>query len=239
MSYAEQTKPTIVLVHAAWADGSSWSHVILRLRAEGLSVIAPQLPLTSLEADTVALKKVLGRIAGPVVLAAHSYGGAVITSAATGEDGVKGLVYIAAMAPDEGETVAALLHRAAPHALAPALTPDSDGLLWMTRRGFADAVAPGSSADELEVMTAVQIPVSVQCIAQPMGIPAWREKPSWYLIAEEDRMIAAETQRFMAKRAGSSVISKPLDHTPLTSAPQDVSDIIIEAASTDGIPQKG
>jgi pimeloyl-ACP methyl ester carboxylesterase len=230
MSYSEQTKPTIVLVHAAWADGSSWSHVIPRLRAEGLSVIAPQLPLTSLEADTLALKKVLRRVAGPIVLAAHSYGGAVITSAAASEHAVRSLVYIAAMAPDEGETVAALLHRAPPHPLAPGLTPDAEGLLWMTRQGFADAVAPGSSADELDVMTAVQIPTSVQCITHPMGVPAWRETLSWYLVAEEDRIIAADTQRFMAERAGATVISKPIDHTPLTSAPQDVADIILQAA---------
>jgi len=232
MSYPEQAKPTIVLVHAAWADGSSWSRVIPRLRAKRVSVIAPQLPLTSLAADTLALKNVLSRISGPVLLAAHSYGGAVITSAATGESEVKSLVYIAAMAPDEGETVAALLHRAPPHPLAPALAPDSEGLLWMTRQGFTDAVAPASSAEELDVMTAVQIPASVQCIMQPMGIPAWREKPSWCLIAEEDRMIAADTQHWMAERAGATVVSKPLDHTPLTSAPQDVADIILRAAAS-------
>jgi pimeloyl-ACP methyl ester carboxylesterase len=232
MNHPEHSKPTIVLVHAAWADGSSWSHVIPKLRAEGLSVIAPQLPLTSLEADTIALKTVLRRISGPVIVAAHSYGGAVITSAATGEAGVKGLVYIAAMAPDEGEMVAALLHRAPPHPLAPALSPDSEGLLWMTREGFADAIAPGSSANELDVMTAVQIPTSIQCITQPMGVPAWREKPSWYLVAEEDRIIAADTQRFMAGRAGAAVVSKPLDHTPLTSSPQDVADIILSASSS-------
>jgi len=232
MSYQVQAKPTVVLVHAAWADGSSWSRVIPKLKAHGLSVIAPQLPLTSLEADTLALKKVLSRITGPVVLAAHSYGGAVITSAAAGEDAVKSLVYIAAMAPDEGETVAALLHRAPPHALAPALVPDSNGLLWMTREGFADAVAPGSSSDDLDVMAAVQIPASVHCIMQNMPVPAWREKPSWYLVAEEDRMIAAETQRFMAERAGATVVSKALDHTPLTSSPQDVADIILQAATS-------
>jgi pimeloyl-ACP methyl ester carboxylesterase len=230
MNQSERATPTIVLVHAAWADGSSWSRVIPKLRAEGVSVIAPQLPLTSLAADTLALRKALSRIAGPIVLAAHSYGGAVITSA-TGETAVRSLVYIAAMAPDEGETVAALLHRAPPHPLAPALSPDSEGVLRMTRQGFADAVAPGSSADELDVMTAVQIPVSVQCITQPMGVPAWRGKPSWYLIAEEDRMIAADTQRFMAERAGATIISKPLDHTPLTSAPRDVADIILKAAA--------
>jgi pimeloyl-ACP methyl ester carboxylesterase len=236
MSNPEQSRPTVVLVHAAWADGSSWSRVIPRLRAEGLSVIAPQLPLSSLQADTDALKKVLSRISGPVLLAAHSYGGAVITSAATGEDRVKGLVYIAAMAPDEGETVAELLHRAPPHPLAPALSPDADGLLWMSRKGFADAVAPGSSAEELDVMTAVQIPAAVQCIAQPMGVPAWRQKPSWYLLAEEDRMIAADTQRFMAERAGATIVSRPIDHTPLTSAPQDVTGIILAAADTNKTP---
>jgi hypothetical protein len=134
------------------------------------------------------------------------------------------------MAPDAGEKVFDLLHRAPAHPLAPPLAPDAEGLLWMTRQGFADAVAPGSTADELDVMTAAQIPTSVQCVIQPMTHPAWRQKPSWYLLAKEDRIIAAATQQFMAERAGATIVSGSYDHTPLTSAPRAVVEIVLQAA---------
>ena len=146
-----------------------------------------------------------------MVLAGHSYGGAVITAAGSGESKVKALVYIAAMAPDEGETVGQLLHRAAPHASAPALVPDEEGFLWMPAKGFADAVAHESPAEDTAVMAATQKPVAVKCVGEPMSKPAWREKPSWYLVAERDRMIAPETQRFMAQRMGGRVVSLEVD----------------------------
>jgi nuclear transport factor 2 (NTF2) superfamily protein/pimeloyl-ACP methyl ester carboxylesterase len=217
---------TIVLVHAAWADASNWSQVLLRLRALGSPAIAVQLPLTSLADDVAALRRSIGRVEGPVVLAAHSYGGAVITAAATGLEKVKGLVYIAAMAPDEGETVAQLLHRAEPHPQAPALAPDADGNLWMSEAGFAAAVAPDSSAEEIFLMAAAQKPTSIQCILEPMTAPAWKQIPSWYLLAERDRVIAPATQRFMAERAGARIESRDVDHSPTTSAPVTVAEAI-------------
>ena len=155
---------TAILVHAAWADASNWNEVLLHLRASGVRAVAAQLPLTSLSDDVAALRQVIARVEGPVVLAAHSYGGAVMTAAATDLDKVRSLIYIAAMAPDEGESVAQLLHRAEPHSLAPALAPDGDGNLWMSQQGFSDAVAPDSSEEEIFLMTATQKPTSVRCI---------------------------------------------------------------------------
>lgn len=221
--------PTVVLVHAAWADASSWNKVIAPLQRNGMPVVAVQIPLTSLADDVEAVRRTLKRVNGPVVLAGHSYGGAVITAAGNGNPLVKALVYIAAMAPDEGETVGQLLHRAAPHASAPALVPDGDAFLWMSAKGFAEAVAHESSADEAVLLAATQKPIAVKCLEQPMTKPAWKERPSWFLLAEHDRMIAPETQRFMARRTGGHVHEVKVDHTPLVSAPDQVVAIITEA----------
>ena len=164
-----------------------------------------------------------------MVLVGHSYGGAVITAAGGPNSDVKALVYIAAMAPDEGETVGELLHRAAPHASAPALVPDEDGLLWMSAKGFADAVAHESSANNALLMAATQKPIAIKCVQEQMTKPAWKERPSWFLVAERDRMIAPETQRFMARRTGGHILAAAADHTPLASAPDQVVAIITEA----------
>ena len=220
---------TVVLVHAAWADASSWNNVIRSLQRRGLHVVAVQLPLTSLSEDAAALRRVLKKFSGPVVLVGHSYGGAVITAAGTDDPKVKALVYIAAMAPDQGETVGELLHRAQAHASAPALVPDEDGFLWMSAEGFLAAVAHDSSADDARLMAATQRPIALKCVGEPMTRPAWAEKPSWYLVAAHDRMIAPATQRFMAERAGSHVHAVDADHTPLASAPDPVVAIIGEA----------
>ncbi|MBV8890446.1 MAG: alpha/beta hydrolase [Acidobacteria bacterium] len=223
---------TVVLVHAAWADASSWNKIIPPLQRRGVEAGAVQIPLTSLSDDAAILRRFLKRVSGPVVLVGHSYGGAVITAAATGNPNVKALVYIAAMAPDEGETVGELLHRAAPHASAPALVPDEDGLLWMSAKGFADAVAHESSADDALLMAATQKPVAVECVQEKMTKPAWKEKPSWFLLADQDRMIAPETQRFMADRTGGHVYAMEVDHTPLASAPDEVVAVINKAVDT-------
>ena len=148
----------------------------------------------------------------------HAYGGAVITAAGSGNSKVKALVYIAAMASDEGETVGELLHRATPHASAPALVPDEDGFLWMSAKGFADAVSPESSADDALLMAATQKPIAIKSVQEQMTKPAWKEKPSWFLVAERDRMIAPETQRFKAHRTGGQILAVEVDHTPLASA---------------------
>ena len=222
----------VVLVHAAWADASSWNKVIPPLQRKGIQVVAAQIPLTSLSDDAATVRRVLKRVSGPKVLVGHSYGGAVITAAGSGSPNVKALAYVAAMAPDEGETVGQLLHHNAPHASAPALVPDEDGFLWMSAKGFADAVAHKSSAEDAELMAATQKPISIKCVEELMTKPAWKEKPSWFLVAETDRMIAPETQRFMAHRAGSHILAMELDHTPLASAPDRVAAIITQAVAT-------
>lgn len=225
-----KTDTTVVLVHAAWADGSSWNKVTGELQRNGFKVVAAQIPLTSFTDDVAALKKVLLRQKGPVVLAGHSYGGAVITAAATGDANVKGLVYVAAVAPDEGETVGDVFHRVPPHPSAPKLQPDADGFIWLTVDAFRSAVAPNASASETALMAATQKPIALKCLGEPMTNPAWREKPTWFLIAEKDLMVSPETQRFTAARMKSNVVSLPVDHTPLASKPDAVADLIIGAA---------
>jgi pimeloyl-ACP methyl ester carboxylesterase len=225
---ASLKNPTIVLVHGAWADGSCWSNVILPLRHQGFNVIAAPIPLTSLTDDTAALRRVIERTTGPVVLAGHAYAGAVI--AAAHDDRVKSLVYIAALAPAEGETVADVFYRTAPHPKAPKLAPDSYGLIWMSDEGFGCAVAHKASPDQVAIMAAVQRPIAVQCIQEKAPAPAWKTTPTWYFVAEEDRMINPETQRFMAGRMGAKIRSHNVDHTPMYTEPELVVDVIREAA---------
>ena len=217
---------TLVAVHGAWADGSSWKDVILRLERRGLRVVAAPIPLTSLDDDAAALKRAIGRTEGPVILAGHAYAGAVIGS--VNNDRVKALVYIAALAPDEGETVAQVFYRDDKHPQSPQLVPDADGFIWMPDEGFRNAFSQHATAEQIALSTAVQRPISVKCIQEPITKPAWRSKPSWFLIAEEDRMINPKTQHFMAERMGASISSLAVDHTPLLSAPQKVGDIILE-----------
>lgn len=218
---------TVVVVHGAWADGSSWKEVILGLRREGLRAIAAPIPLTSLGDDTAALKRAIARTEGPVILAGHAYAGAVI--ATVNDERVRALVYIAALAPDEGETVAQVFYRDEQHPLAPKLAPDPDGFIWMPDDGFENAFSQHATPEQIALSAAVQRPISVKCIQEPAPTPAWRSKPSWYLIAEEDRMINPKTQHFMAKRMGGTTRSFAVDHTPLLSAPQKAVDIIMEA----------
>ena len=219
----------VVLVHGAWADGSSWAKVIAALSAKNAKVLAAPLPLTSFADDTAALERTLERVSGPVVLAGHAYAGAVI--AAVRSDQVKALVYIAALAPDEGETVAEVFYRAKPHPMAPKLAPDSHGLIYLPDEAFAAAFAQNASPDELQVLRAVQRPISPACITMPVGRPLWRERPAWFLIAEQDRMIAPATQHFMAERMHAKSRSCPVDHVPIVTAPALVVDIIGAAVS--------
>lgn len=221
---------TVVLVHAAWADGSSWNKVIGELQRKGFNVVAAQIPLTSFTDDVAELKRVLLRQKGLVILAGHSYGGAVITAAATGDANVKALVYVAAIVPDEGETVGDVFQRVRPHPSAPRLQPDADGFLWLTVDAFRSAFAPDASPIETALMAAVQKPIALKCLGEPMTNPAWREKPSWFLIAEKDLMVSPETQRFTAARMKSKVVSLAMDHTPLLSQPDAVAELITAAA---------
>jgi pimeloyl-ACP methyl ester carboxylesterase len=218
----------VILVHGAWADGSSWSQVVLPLVKEGLSVICAPIPLTSLSEDIATLNRVIARTDGPVVLAAHAYAGAVIAGATN--ERVKSLVYVAALAPDEGETVADVFYKESPHPQAPQLRPDGDGLIWMTHEGFQSAFAQNASKETKALCEAVQRPLSVPCIQQPAPKPGWKSKPSWFLIATEDRMISPKIQEFMAERMGAKVRVRAVDHTPLLTAPDEVVDIVREAA---------
>jgi pimeloyl-ACP methyl ester carboxylesterase len=218
---------SVVLVHGAWADGTSWSKVIGPLQAVSTNVIAAPLPLTSLADDVLALDRVLERLDGPVVLAGHAYAGAVI--AATRDPKVAALVYIAGLAPDEGETVGDVFSRGEPHPKAPKFEPDEHGTVWLPVGAFADAFAQYATPDEQAILAAVQRPLAVACVGVPVDRPLWKDKPSWVLIAEEDRMISPETQLFTAERMGARVRGRAIDHVPMITAPAEVADIILEA----------
>jgi pimeloyl-ACP methyl ester carboxylesterase len=220
---------TVVMVHGAWADGSSWSSVIRPLQGKGFKVIAAPIPLTSLSDDVKALDRVLERTTGPVVLAAHAYAGAVIS--ATTNARVKSLVYIAALTPAEGETVADVFYREKPHPLAPQLAPDAAGFIWMPDEAFGSAFAPKATPEQIALLNATQRPIAVPCIQERSPKPSWTHKPSWYLIAEEDRMIPVATQRFLAERMKAHVRTEKFDHTPLVTAPDAVVDVILQAAA--------
>lgn len=237
MSTQSNETPTVILVHAAWADGSSWAKVIAGLRRTGISTQSVQLPLTSLSEDAAAIRRALTRLEGPAIVVGHSYGGAPMTIAATGVPEVKGLVYVAAMAPDEGETVGELLHRASPHPMSAKLSPDSDGNIWMSAEGFTNSVAPRATSDEIALMTAVQKPIALRCLGERATKPAWREKPSWFLLAEDDRQIVPETQRFMAERMNAHVDAKNVDHSPILTSPEVVVNLI-QQAITETIQQE-
>jgi pimeloyl-ACP methyl ester carboxylesterase len=222
-------KASVVLVHGAWADGSSWGKTIDALKAEGVRVVAAQLPLTSLADDTAAVERTLERVGGPVVLVGHAYAGAVI--GAVRAEKVAALVYVAALAPDEGETVAEVFNRAAPDPRAPKLAPDAHGLLWLPEEAFAAAFAQNATAPEQARLAAIQRPLALAAITVPVGRPLWKDRPSFFLVAEEDRMIAPETQRFMAARMKARVRAFRVDHTPSVTAPDAVVALIRDAMS--------
>jgi pimeloyl-ACP methyl ester carboxylesterase len=219
---------TVVLVHGAWADGSSWRDVICLLQRQGIRVISAPIPLTSLSEDVAALGRALERTNGPVLLAAHAYAGAVIS--VPEEERVKALVYIAALTPDEGETVGQVFYTEPPHAAAPRLQPDAHGFVWMPDEGFRNAFAQNASPELAALLASVQRPIALACINEPAPAPSWKIKPSWYLLAEEDRMISPKTQRFMAERMGAKIRSERVDHAPLLTAPDLVVNLIVEAA---------
>ncbi|SHG59837.1 alpha/beta fold hydrolase [Bradyrhizobium erythrophlei] len=218
---------SVVLAHGAWADGSSWARVITALKADAIKVMAAPLPLTSLADDVAALNRSLDRTEGPIVVAGHAYAGAVI--ALVRPERVKALVYVTALAPDEGEKVADVFYRLEPHPQAPKLSPDSNGLIWLSEAAFATAFAPNASSDDRAVLMAVQRPISLECITVPVGRPLWKDVPSWFLVAEGDRMILPETQRYMAARMKAKVKAHAVDHTPIVTAPRFVVDTIRDA----------
>jgi pimeloyl-ACP methyl ester carboxylesterase len=222
------TDATIVVVHGAWADASSWEPVIRQLQKRGLNVVAAPIPLTSLGDDAAALKRTIARTHGSVIVAGHAYAGAVIGTAS--DERVKALVYIAALAPDEGETVAEVFYREPAHPKAPQLAPDEDGFIWMPDEGFQNAFAQNATPEQIALCRAVQRPIALDSIQEKVTAPAWKKKPVWYLVAEEDRMINPKTQHFMAERMKATVRAFAVDHTPLLTAPDKVVETILEAA---------
>lgn len=223
---------TLVLTHGAWADGSSWGKVIDALADAdaGVRVVAAALPLTTLEDDVAALDRLLKRVEGPVVLAGHAYAGGVIGS--TKAENVRALVYVAALAPEEGQSVIDVFTRSTPHPAAPALDPDGHGYIWLPDEAFAEAFAHLASPQEQNRLRTVQRPIALACITAPVGRPLWKDRPSWYLVADEDRMISSDNQRFMADRMGASAEAHPVDHMVLLSAPEVVTDLLLRVVET-------
>ncbi len=226
----DRTSPlTAVLVHGAWADGSSWSRVIASLSRSGVAVTAAPIPLTSLTDDAAALDRALDRVGGPAVLVGHAYAGAVI--GASTHRNVHALVYVAALAPDEGETVADMFYRTPPHPAAPQLAPDGDGYIWLPTEAFAAAFAQNATQEDQVALATTQRPIRVDCIQKRVPAPRWKELPTWYLRADEDRMIDPATQTFMADRMGARQRAYGVDHTPMITQPSAVVDVISEAVN--------
>lgn len=221
------SKITVVLVHGAWAECASWNEIILPLQNQGLRAVCAPIPLTTLSDDVDALDRVLVRVGGDIVLVGHAYAGAVI--GATKNERVKLLVYVAALAPEEGETVAEVFYRESPHARAPKLAPDDDGFIWMPAEGFEHAFAQDATPDVKSVLLATQRPINVKCIQEKVPRPLWKDKTSWFLVAENDRMIPAKTQHFQAGRMGATVRVHDVDHSPMLTAPNVVVDALLEA----------
>jgi pimeloyl-ACP methyl ester carboxylesterase len=219
----------VVLVHGGFVDGSGWQGVYDLLRADGFKVSVVQNQTLSLESDVETTHNVLDLQDGPAILVGHSYGGAVITEAGR-HDLVAGLVYITAFAPDTGESVNALIADPPPGAPVPPILPPQDGFLFLDRDKFADSFAADVPATLAEFMADSQVPWGVEALNGAVSEPAWRSKPSWYLVATDDRMIPPPAQRAMSTRAGSTVIEAPGSHSIYVSQPQAVADLIAQAA---------
>jgi pimeloyl-ACP methyl ester carboxylesterase len=223
------TARNVVLVHGGFVDGSGWEAVYKRLRSRGFNVSIVQNPTTSLADDVVATRRVIATQDGPVILVGHSYGGAVITEAGN-DPKVSALVYIAAFAPDTGESVSSLIANPAPGAPVPPILPTQDGLLLLDRSKFAASFAGDVGEDLATFMADSQVPWGVDALQGAVSHPAWRTKPSWYLVAQDDRMIPPAAQREMSRRAGSAVTEVPGSHAIYVSQPEAVADLIAKAA---------
>lgn len=216
----------VILVHGAWSDGSGWANVIPILQAEGHNVVAVQNQMTSLTGDAANTRAVIDSTQGPTVVAGHSYGGAVMSSAAQGASNVKGLVFIAAFAPDEGETLGGF----PPGAGAKYIGPGPGGLLYVDRAHFPSCFAGDLPLAEAQVLASVQRPVGGAIFADKMSAPAWKTIKSWYQVSEDDQMIPPDTERMMASRAKATTISLKSSHASLVSHPKEVAELIISAA---------
>lgn len=223
-------KPTVVLVHGAFADGSAWQSVIPLLESQGLKVVAVQNPLTSLEDDVATTRRALDAQEGPVVLVGHSWGGAVITEAGV-HDSVRALVYVAAFAPSEGESVADLTKNYPTPSGFSHIVADKNGFLKLTLEGVSKHLAQDVSPEKAKLMTATQGPVRGQNFEQRITAAAWKNKQSWYIISEHDNMLQKELQKVMAKKIGAHTISLNASHTPQISQPEVVAKVILEAVA--------
>jgi pimeloyl-ACP methyl ester carboxylesterase len=229
-------RPKIVLIHGAWADGSCWSSVIERLQADGLEVRAPQFPMNSLADDVARLRQVLAFQDGPTIVVGHSYGGQIMTALGADTPNVVGLVYIAAFALDEGESLGALLSQGP---VTPALThlfTDARGFAWLSEDDFVNHFAADVDPVRARVMYAVQQPLATSAFADVMGFPAWKSLPSWYLVAQNDEALPPDAERQFAARMGASTVEIPASHIAMVSRPNEVAELIEKAANAVGAP---
>lgn len=222
---------SIVLVHGGFVDGSGWEDVYRILKNDGYRASIVQNPTTSLADDVAVTKRVIAEQKGPVILVGHSYGGAVITEAGT-DHSVTGLVYITAFAPDRGESVALLIKDPPPGAPVPPILPPMDGFLALDKSQFAASFAADVAPEKADFMANSQVPWGVAALNGAVSEPAWKAKPSWYLVATDDRMIPPAAQRLMAKRAGSSVVEAKGSHAIYVSQPKAVAELIEHAAKS-------
>jgi len=222
-------RPTIVLVHGGFVDGSGWERVFSRLRKDGYTVAIVQNPTISLTGDVDAARRVIAASSGPVILVGHSYGGVVITEAGN-DPKVVGLVYITAFAPDNGESVSKLIANPAPGAPVPPILPPQDGFLYLDKAKFAAAFAGDVEAPLAEFMAQSQVPWGLDALNGAVTQASWRTKPSWYLVATDDHMIPPAAQRFMSKRAGATVVESRGSHAIYVSRPAPVVALIEQAA---------
>jgi pimeloyl-ACP methyl ester carboxylesterase len=223
-------RPNIVLVHGAWADGSCWSGVIERLQNDGFQVRAPQFPLSSLTDDVARLRQVLDFQDGPTIVVGHSYGGQIITALGQDAPHVVGLVYIAAFALDEGESLGALLSQGPVTPALAHLFTDSRGFGWLSEDDFVNHFAADVEPTRARVLYAVQQALAASAFTDVMGAPAWRSLPSWYLVAQNDEAIPPEAERQFATRMGATTVEAPSSHVAMVSHPQDVAELIEKAA---------
>jgi len=222
--------PNIILVHGAWADGSSWSAVIERLQRDGFNVTAPQFALTKLSDDVARLREVLVRQNGPTVVAGHSYGGQIMTALGKDAPNVAGLVYVAAFGLDQGESLGALLAQGPPSPAIARLDIDKQGYAWLPEGDFVSHFAGDVDPVKAKVMFAVQQPLAASTFADVLGEAAWKSFPSWYLVAQSDQAIPPDAQRLFAKRMGATVVEINSNHLPMVSHPDEVAKLIESAA---------